>query len=113
MLVVQSVAHSEYRIDTIISGNKAFIRRYALPPERLRGVGRRSEMPCGEAGGQDAGHLFREWLPRITRAQARFDMRHFNALIESLHSRGQPGGGIALNNPQLRTPRVQDRRHSR
>lgn len=59
-------------------------------------------MPCGEAGGENAVHFFREGLRHVSGAQAGFDVGYGDFTIEGGQGGGEGCGGIALNDDEVR-----------
>jgi len=59
-------------------------------------------MQSSEPGREHTVHLFGKRLAHITRAQACFHVRHWNARIKCSQRAAQSGGGVALHYHQIR-----------
>ena len=60
------------------------------------------EVQRGQAGGDDAIHLFGEGLRQVAGAQSGFHVTHQHVLIKGRQGAGERGGGIALHDQHVR-----------
>ncbi len=100
--------HDEQRIDHRIAGDADRCGRNPFPQQMFAGaLGRRKVMACDRSD-QTSVHLFGPGGINFASAQPRFDVADGDLLVERSQTRRHRGGGVALDQHQVRPKFLED-----